>query len=76
LRTALNYYRAVDTEFAPPKVWLPSEPPRQDYYLTGKDVANHILAIRHNPQAKRIVRVILIGLRTGTRSKALRGLHV
>jgi hypothetical protein len=58
-------------------VWLPSErPPRQDYYLTRKDVANHILAIRHNPQAKRIVRVILIGLRTGTRLKALRGLHV
>src|SRR5262249_31289011 len=60
----------------PPKVWLPPEgQPRQDYFLTRKDVADRIRAMRRNPHAKHLIRVILLGVYTGTRSKALRRLR-
>src|SRR5262249_57247598 len=73
LRAAVRYYARIDRTFVAPQVKMPTAAPaRVDYFLTRKDLADRIRAARHNPKAKHLVRVLLIGVYTGTRPGAVR----
>jgi integrase len=59
-----------------PSVARPApRPPREDYWLTRKQVAERIRAARRLPQCGHIIRVLLIGVYSGTRPGATRALH-
>ena len=45
-------------------------PPRQDYWLTRKEVAQRIRVARRNKRWRHVVRMLLIGCYTGTRPGA------
>lgn len=73
LRSAILYYHK---EYGPlpavPVVTLPAEnQPRQDYWLTRKQVAERINAARRSPLTKHIARILLIGVYSGTRPGAI-----
>ncbi|HEX7073794.1 MAG TPA: hypothetical protein VF226_07105, partial [Hyphomicrobiaceae bacterium] len=53
----------------------PATPPREDYWLTRKEVAERLRVARRMPQCKHIVRALLIGVYTGTRPGAARKLR-
>lgn len=77
LRAAIKHYH---DNYGPlpamPTVSRPApRPPREDYWLTRTQVAERIRAARRTPQCRHIVRVLLIGVYSGTRPGATRALH-
>lgn len=73
MRAAIRYYHA---EYGPlPSVPVVSLPPRkapkQDYWLTRKEVARRVRLARQSPQTRHVARLILIGVYTGTRPGAI-----
>lgn len=73
LRAAINHYHA--SEYGPlqsvPVVTLPpGKPARQDYWLTRNMVADRIRAARRLKLTKHVIRMLLIGVYTGTRPGA------
>lgn len=73
LRAAIRYYHE---SYGPlpsiPVVTLPPrKPTRQDYWLTRDQVAARIRAARRGKQAKHVIRMLLIGVYTGTRPGAI-----
>lgn len=77
LAAAIEYYHAnYGPLTAIPVVTLPApKPPREDYWLTRKQVADRIRAARRLKRCKHIIRVLLIGCYSGTRPGATRELH-
>jgi integrase len=74
LRAALRFYCGIDsTLIVPPIKMPPKPPPRMNYFLERDDVAARIRAARRNGQ-KHLVRVLLIGVYTGTRPGRIRKL--
>ena len=73
LRSAINYYHKEHGPLpAVPAVTVPqAPPPRMDYWLTRKQVADRIRVARKNPQWRHIARMLLIGVYTGTRPGAM-----
>jgi integrase len=69
LRTAIGYYHgSYGPLTAVPVVTLPeAPPPRLDYWLTRKEVADRIRVARKNKRWRHVVRMLLIGCYTGTR---------
>lgn len=77
MRAAINYWHA---EYGPldavPAVTMPPKgAPREDYFLTRKQVADRIRAARKHPQTRHVARMLLIGFYTGTRPGAILGLR-
>ena len=72
LRTAISYYHSSYGPLtAVPVVTLPARtPPRQDYWLTRKEVADRIRVARKNKRWRHVVRMLLVGCYTGTRPGA------
>lgn len=73
MRAATRYYHE---SYGPlpsvPVVTLPpKKPTRQDYWLTRKQVADRIRAARRGRQAKHVIRMLLIGVYSGTRPGAI-----
>jgi len=78
LRAAINAYHAEHMLDAVPVVTLPEASPPRDRWLTRSEVAAMLLAARRHPERPArtaLVRFLLIGLYTGTRSSAIRGLQ-
>ncbi len=77
LAAAIQFYHANHGPLpAIPVVTLPpAKPPREDYWLTRTQVAERIRAARRLPQCKHMVRVLLIGVYSGTRPGAANALH-
>lgn len=78
LAAAITYYHGSDLGPLPamPVVELPpAKPPREDYWLTRTQVAERIWAARRLKRCKHVIRVILIGVYSGTRPGATRALH-
>ena len=72
LRTAVNYYRERERLPFVPKVWLPERAPqRKDYWLTRKQVAARVRCAWRNRRWRQVVRMLLIGVYTGTRPGAI-----
>lgn len=75
LRAAIGYYHR---EYGPlasvPAITLPEPAPPRDRWLTRNEVARLIRSARRDPQTRHVVRFILIGVYTGTRSQAILGL--
>lgn len=67
-RAAINYYHA---EYGPlnavPKITLPAKGPARQRWLTRSEAARLLWAARRTPH---VARFVLIGIYTGTRSKA------
>lgn len=77
LRSAIKYYHG---EYGPlpavPVVSLPEKKaPRQDYWLTRKQVADRIRAARRHAQSRHVARMLLVGVYTGTRPGAILALR-
>ena len=73
LRAAIRYYHR---EYGPlqsvPMVTLPPKnPPREDYFLTRQEIASRIRVARRRPETQHIVRLLLLGLYSGTRPGAM-----
>src|SRR5690606_12706423 len=73
LRSAINYYHK---EYGPlpavPVVTGPdAPPPRLDYWLARKQVADRIRIARKDPNLRHIARMLLIGVYTGSRPGAM-----
>lgn len=72
LRAAINHWHR---EHGPlpsiPAVTLPAPPAARERWLTRSEAARMIRAARRTRQVAHVARVLLIGLYTGTRSKAL-----
>lgn len=75
LRAATNYYHAEHTLDMLPKITLPEKGTPRERWLTRKEVADMIRAARRTKQCKHIVRLMLIGVYTGTRLTAMLGLQ-
>ncbi|ENN89107.1 Phage integrase family protein [Rhizobium freirei PRF 81] len=75
LRAAANYYHAEHTLDLLPKITLPEKSPPRERWLTRKEVADMIRAARNIKQCGHIVRLLLIGVYTGTRLSAMLGLQ-
>lgn len=78
LRAAINYYHA--SSYGPldavPVVTLPAKSPQKvDYWLTRKQVADRLRAARRIPRCQHVVRLILIGVYSGTRPGATMALR-
>lgn len=72
LRAAINFYHSEYGLTAIPVVKLPARSPtRTDYWLTRADAAARIRAARSRPETHHLVRLILIGLYSGTRQGAI-----
>lgn len=73
LRAAINYYHAEHGPLpAVPVVSIPdAPPPREDYWLTRKEVADRIRVALRNKRLRHIARMLLIGVYTGTRPGAI-----
>jgi integrase len=75
LRAAIRAYRDHDNTLIVPPVKMPKKPaPRLNYFLTRKEIADRLRAARRNKYAQHLVRVILIGVYSGTRPMATRRL--
>jgi integrase len=72
LRAAINHYHR---EHGPlpsvPMLTLPARSPPRQRWLTRSEVAAMIRAARHGRLTRHIARLVLIGIYTGTRSKAM-----
>lgn len=75
LRAAVNYYHAEHGLDPLPKVTLPEKGEPRERWLTRQEVAALLRAARKTPQCGHLVRYIMIGLYTGTRSTAILGLQ-
>ena len=73
LRAAIKHYnREHGPLTAVPEVTLPPKsPPRQDYFLTRSEIAKRIRAARRRPETAHLVRLLLVGLFSGTRTGAM-----
>ncbi|MGR9188810.1 tyrosine-type recombinase/integrase [Rhizobium leguminosarum] len=70
LRAAINHYHAEHTLDMVPKVTLPEKGTPRQKWLTRQEVARLLRAARNEKQCGHLVRLILIGLYTGTRLTA------
>jgi integrase len=75
LRAAANYYHAEHTLDMVPKITLPEKGTPRERWLTRQEVAGMIRAARKLKQCKHIIRLLLIGVYTGTRLTAMLGLQ-
>lgn len=75
LRAAVNYYHGEYTLDMVPKITLPEKGTPRQRWLTRQEVAKLIRAARQERQCEHLVRLILIGLYTGTRLSAILGLQ-
>ena len=73
LRAAIKYWhREHGPLTAVPTITVPVKtPPRDDYFWSRDEAARRLRAARRRPETQHIVRLILIGLYSGTRSKAM-----
>jgi integrase len=72
LRAAVRYYHGEHGPLASvPVVHMPDKPqPRVDYWLTREKVAERIRSARRGVRTRHVIRLILIGVYTGTRPGA------
>jgi integrase len=75
LRAAINYYHAENTLDMVPRVTLPEKGTPRQTWLTREDVAKLLRAARKGVRSQHIVRLIMIGLYTGTRLSAVLNLQ-
>lgn len=75
MRAAINYYHAENTLDMVPKVTLPEKGMPRQRWLTRSDVAKLLRTARNEKQCDHLVRLILIGLYTGTRLTAILNLQ-
>lgn len=75
LRSAINYYHAEHTLDMVPKITLPEKGMPRQKWLTRQEVARLLRAARNEKQCGHLVRVIMIGLYTGTRLSAVLNLQ-
>lgn len=75
LRAAINHYHAENTLDMVPKVTLPDKGVPRQKWLTRQEVARLLRAARREKQCGHIVRLIMIGLYTGTRLSAILNLQ-
>ncbi len=75
LRAAVNYYHAEYSLDVLPKITLPEKGTPRQRWLTRSEVARLIRAARKTKQCDHLIRLILIGLYTGTRLSAILGLQ-
>lgn len=75
LRAAVNYYHAEHTLDVLPKISLPQKGTPRERWLTRQEIAALLRAARNARQCEHLVRLIMIGLYTGTRLSALLGLQ-
>ena len=75
MRAAINAYHAEHPLPSVPKVTLPQQAPQKvDYCLSRSEVAARIRVARKRPIWRHVVRMLLIGVYTGTRPGAILGL--
>lgn len=75
LRAGINYYHAENTLDMVPKVTLPEKGMPRQKWLTRQEVARLLRAARNEKQCGHLVRLIMIGLYTGTRLSAVLNLQ-
>ncbi|WP_431321646.1 tyrosine-type recombinase/integrase [Rhizobium sp. YTU87027] len=75
LRAAINYYHAEHTLDMVPKITLPEKGTPRQKWLTRQEIARLLRAARKEKQCGHLVRLILIGLYTGTRLSAVLNLQ-
>jgi integrase len=75
LRAAVNYYHGEYTLDVVPKITLPDKCLPRERWLTRQEVAAMIRAARNLKQCQHVVRLLLIGVYTGTRLGAMLGLQ-
>lgn len=75
LRAATNYYHAENTLDMLPKITLPTKGTPRERWLSRKEVADMIRAARKLKQCGHIIRLLMIGVYTGTRLTAMLGLQ-
>jgi integrase len=75
LRAAVNYYHGEHTLDMVPKITLPEKGSPRQRWLTRQEVARLLRAARKTKQCRHLVRLILIGLYTGTRLSAVLNLQ-
>lgn len=78
LRAAINAYHAEHMLNSVPVVTLPEASPPRERWLTRNEAASLIAAARKNPDVRArdsLVRFILVGLYTGSRSGVIRALQ-
>lgn len=76
LSAAINYYHREHGPLpAIPVVALPPPSPARERWLSRKEVAALLFAAWRNDHARHLARLILLGVYTGTRSRALMGLR-
>ena len=75
LRAAINYYHAEYTLDVVPKVTLPNKSLPRERWLTRNEVAALIRAARNTHRCDHIVRLLLVGIYSGTRLSAMLGLQ-
>jgi integrase len=73
LRAAIRYYHGEHgpLQSVPVVTLPPSAPPREDYFLTRAEVAQRIRVARRRYDTRHMVRMILLGVYTGSRPGAL-----
>lgn len=75
LRAAINYYHAEHTLDMVPKITLPDKGMPRQKWLTRSEIARLLRASRREKQCGHLIRLILIGLYTGTRLSAVLNLQ-
>lgn len=75
LRAAVNYYHGEHTLDMVPKITLPEKSSPRERWLSRKEVADMIRAARKLKKCKHLIRLLLIGVYTGTRLSAMLGLQ-
>lgn len=75
LRAAINYYHAENTLDMVPKITLPEKGDPRQRWLTRQEIARLLRAARKERQCRHLVRLIMIGLYTGTRLSAVLNLQ-
>jgi integrase len=75
LRAAINYYHGEYTLDVVPKVTLPEKSLPRERWLTRQEVAQLIRAARNTHRCEHIIRLLLVGVYSGTRLSAMLGLN-
>jgi len=75
LRAAVNYYHSEYVLDMVPKISLPEKGTPRQRWLTRQEIAKLLRAARHEKQCGHLIRLILIGLYTGTRLTAILNLQ-
>jgi integrase len=75
MRAAINYYHAENTLDMVPKITLPEKGMPRQKWLTRQEIARLLRAARREKQCGHLVRLIMIGLYTGTRLTAVLNLQ-